>query len=145
MQQRVLLAGRAVRLRRESRTPRVVRSSRETTMPRADGTSPWEIEEHDHARAETSAEAFDRVAFAERALTLLRPPPRTTIAICQGRARVHVLTGPTWGKPGERWAMISVPPTASRRAITLALAELADRTLPWALDVLLAGPADAVD
>ena len=52
--------------------------------------------------------------------------------------------GRMWGKAeGERWAMVSVPPTASRRAIALAVAGLAagpgGRTAtPYLLDVLLA-------
>jgi hypothetical protein len=107
-------------------------------MPRAE----WESTgEHDRALAESSSEAFDRVAFAARALELLRPPARTTVAICEGRSRVFVSTGRTWGKPGEHWLMVSVPPTASRRAIALALVGVGDkeRAVPWALDVLLAG------
>lgn len=104
-------------------------------MPRAD----WEIEEHEEAHAETSDESFDRVAFTERALALIRPPPLTTVAVCEGRSRVRVQGGRTWGKPGARWAMISVPPNASRRAIALAIAEIGDGDRPWVMDVLL-GP-----
>jgi hypothetical protein len=106
-------------------------------MPRAN----WEIEEHDRAHAESSSERFDRVAFAERALALLRPPPHTIVAVCEGRSRVKVASGRTWGRPGERWAMVSVPPNASRRAIALAVAEIADASTPWALDVLLGSPS----
>jgi hypothetical protein len=101
----------------------------------------WEIEEHDEAAAEASDEAFDRLAFAARALELLRLPARTTVAIYEGRARVRVATGRTWGKRDERWAMVSVPPNASRRAIALAIANIAARGAPWALDVLLAPEA----
>ena len=109
-------------------------------MPQAD----WEIEgEHERASAESSDEAFDRVAFAERALSILRPPPKTTVAICEGRSRVRVDAGRTWGKAGERWAMISVPPKASRRAIALAVAQIAETAdrAPWAFDVLFAEPS----
>jgi hypothetical protein len=101
----------------------------------------WEIEEHDEASAEASDEAFDRVAYAARALTLLRLPARTTVAILEGRSRVRVETGRVWGKNDTRWAMVSVPPTASRRAIALAIASVAGRSAPWALDVLLAPEA----
>src|SRR5262249_42062089 len=94
----------------------------------------WEIEER--AEWESSAESFDRVAFAERALALLGLPPRTTVAICTGAARVRVEAGRTWGKPGERWAMLVVPPNASRRAIALGVAEIAEQGVPWALDGL---------
>jgi hypothetical protein len=97
----------------------------------------WGIEER--AAWESSAEAFDRVAFAERALALLGPPPHTTVAICSGTAHVRVEAGRTWGKPGERWAMLVVPKDASRRAIALAVAEIAQRGAPWAFDVLFGG------
>jgi hypothetical protein len=89
---------------------------------------------------ETSDERFDRVAFARRALELVQPP-RTTVAICEGAARMRVESGRAWGRgPGERWAMLAIPPAASRRAIALAVVELAAHEhRPWALDVLLGG------
>jgi hypothetical protein len=90
---------------------------------------------------ETSDERFDRAAFARHALALLRPP-RTTVAISEGARRMHVAGGRVWGgAPGQRWAMLAIPRSASRRAITLAVAELASTPRPWALDVLL-GPSD---
>ena len=39
--------------------------------------------------AQTSSESFDRIAFAERAVALVRPPG-TTVAICQGARRVRI-------------------------------------------------------
>jgi hypothetical protein len=110
-------------------------------MPKAE----WELEgDIDRAGWESSGESFDRIAFAERALALLRPP-RTTVAVCPGRTRLRVTGGRTWGKPGERWAMVVVPPTASRRAIALAVAELAGEPPPWAFDVLLADTREAAE
>jgi hypothetical protein len=89
---------------------------------------------------ETSDERFDRAAFARHALELLRPA-RTTVAICEGAGRMHVSAGRVWGgAPGQRWAMLAIPVAASRRAITLAVAELASVPRPWALDVLLGPP-----
>lgn len=98
---------------------------------------------------ETSDESFDRTAFAREALDLVRPP-RTTVAICPGAARMRVESGRIWGRgkgPGgrggeaheahERWAMIAIPPRASRRAIALAVAELARLPRPYVLDILL--------
>ena len=89
------------------------------------------------ALVETSDEAFDRVAFAARALEIVRPV-RTRVAICEGSFRVRVESGRRWGGPeGARWAIVSVPPRASRRAIVLAIAELAGDAVPYAFDVLL--------
>ncbi len=107
-------------------------------MPTRDVTEFAEIaRERELAAVESSSERFDRIAFAERALALLRPP-RTRVALCEGRTRVRVEAGRAWGRAtGERWAIVSVPPNASRRAIAVAVAELAERPLPYALDVLL--------
>ncbi|MDB5219048.1 MAG: hypothetical protein JWO86_6975 [Myxococcaceae bacterium] len=98
------------------------------------------IEEVDET-SQSSTESFDRIAFAERALALVRPPG-TTVAICPGTRRVRVQAGRQWGAAmGQRWAVLSVPMNASRRAIANAVLELGDGTPPraWALDVLLAG------
>lgn len=94
--------------------------------------------DRDEDRFETSTETFDRIAFAERAVALVRPP-MTTVAICGGSRRVFVRAGRQWGKqPGARWAILGVPPNASRRAIAGAVLELLDgRAKAWALDVLM--------
>lgn len=88
--------------------------------------------------AESSAESFDRMAFAERAIALVRP--RTmTVALCEGSRRVRVEAGKQWGaQPGARWAIVSVPANASRRAITSAVLGLLEGSgKAWALDVLM--------
>jgi hypothetical protein len=93
--------------------------------------------EHDRVLDETSDERFDRTAFAMHALELVRPQ-RTTVAVCSG-SRLRVQMGRTWGRhPAERWAMLSIPPTASRRAIATAIAELARAPRPYVLDLLFA-------
>lgn len=93
--------------------------------------------ERDLAMDETSNEPFDRTAFAMRALDLVQPR-RITIAVRAG-SRLRVETGRQWGKgPGARWAVLAIPPTASRRAITAAIAELAGTPRPYAWDVLFA-------
>lgn len=104
-----------------------------------------EIVDPAEERAETSTESFDRMAFAARALELLRPP-RTTVAICEGRRRVNVEAGRRWGHgPGARWAILRVPRDASRRAIASAILELGTAgPRPWALDVLVRGEAQEV-
>jgi hypothetical protein len=88
---------------------------------------------------ETSSERFDRVAFAERALALVRPA-NTRVAICEGRTRITVESGRAWGRAADaRWALVTVPPAASRRAIAVAALTLAGPSPePYALDVLLA-------
>lgn len=106
-------------------------------MPRMELERLEEIDEP----SQSSSESFDRIAFAERALALVRPP-RTTVAICPGARRVRVQAGRQWGAPlGDRWAILSVPMNASRRAIASAVLELGDGTVPrpWALDVLIGG------
>lgn len=106
---------------------------------------------------EISDESFDRAAFARRAIDLVKPR-RTTIAICEGAARLRVESGRVWGRPrirtgasgrpdtpdaadagelDERWALLAIPAQASRRAIALAVAQLARGTRAYALDVLM--------
>jgi hypothetical protein len=88
--------------------------------------------------AEEDDEAFDRMAFAAAALDLVNPK-RTRVALCEGHTRVRVESGRAWGRsPGERWAVLSVPRRASRRAIALAVVQLASgQPIPWAFDLLL--------
>lgn len=100
---------------------------------------------HEPARAperdedETSTEPFDRMSFAERALALVRPA-NTRVALIESRSRVVVESGRAWGRAADaRWAMLAVPPNASRRAIAMAVVALAGPARqPYALDVLLA-------
>jgi hypothetical protein len=100
--------------------------------------------------SESSAEIFDRIAFAERVIALVRPP-KTRVAICEGRRRVHVESGRQWGSGKDaRWAVVRVPPDASRRAIAQAVLGLyaapsrdddgpyrSGAPTAWALDVLM--------
>jgi hypothetical protein len=89
---------------------------------------------------ETSFERFDRMAFAERAVSLVKPPGMR-VAIAEGRSRVIVEAGRAWGRAeNAQWAMLFVPPRASRRAIATAVAALAPSPAePYVLDTLLAG------
>jgi hypothetical protein len=110
---------------------------------------PYRSEDHvrDIARApyedidETSDERFDRAAFARQALELLRPS-RTRVAIYHGATRMRLERGRLCSRASGTqpfyWAMIGIPAKASRRAIALAIAELAGQPRPYALDVLLA-------
>ena len=105
--------------------------------PTKDPSASAEVEYEDLAD-EASPDAFDRVAFAMEALDRVRPR-RMTVAVCEGVRRVHVEAGRAWGgAPDERWAILFVPRTASRRAISLAVAGLGGtRPAPYQLDVLL--------
>jgi len=106
-----------------------------------------EIESFDHERdeesSETSREVFDRMAFAQRAVELVKPPA-TRVAICEGVRRVDVVVGRQWGGgPTSRWAIVRIPHNASRRAIASAVLSLWDgcdsngAAQAWALDVLM--------
>ena len=95
--------------------------------------------DRDLTATETSTESFDRVAFAMRAVSLVKPA-NMRVAIAEGSSRVVVESGRAWGREaGARWAMLCVPPRASRRAIALAVAALAEQpTEPFAIDALFA-------
>ena len=93
--------------------------------------------EEDAILWQSSHEVFDRIAFAERIVALVRPRD-TTVAICEGMRRVRLQSGREWGgPPGARWAILSVPHNASRRAIASAVLGLhLGETKPFALDLL---------
>jgi hypothetical protein len=100
-----------------------------------------ELERIEHAEdpSQISSESFDRIAFAQRALALVRPLG-TTVAIREGHRRVHVSAGRQWGHGDRdaRWAILSVPRNASRRAIATAVLDLVNGgPRAWALDVLM--------
>jgi hypothetical protein len=103
-------------------------------MPRIELERVEQAEDPSHV----SDERFDRIAFAERALALVRPP-QTTVAICEGVRRVEIAAGRQWGgAPAERWAVLRVPRNASRKAIASAVLDLASgQPRAWALDVLM--------
>ena len=110
-------------------------------MPRLE-LDPWAEErlerEHDETLWQSSTESFDRIAFAERAVALVRPR-ETTVAICEGMRRVRLRSGRQWGGgPRARWAILTIPRDASRRAIATAVLALTEGDArPYALDVLV--------
>jgi hypothetical protein len=85
----------------------------------------------------TSGEKFDRIAFAMRALRLLRP--RMTVAVYPRSSSLEVEQVYDRSKNGGvTWATLGVPPDASRAHIALAVAELAgERRTDWVLDFLV--------
>ncbi|MBI2394179.1 MAG: hypothetical protein HYV09_31705 [Deltaproteobacteria bacterium] len=103
----------------------------------------WIIEERRTIARTEGIERFDRVAFALRVLEILQKRQGAhrgmTVAVYQGRFELQVERGRDWGgPPGATWAMIAVPPDATRERIVLALAELCGvPATPWLLDTLL--------
>jgi hypothetical protein len=113
-------------------------------MPTLDLSRLDAVEEERVVADEGSRELFDRIAFATRAVELVRPP-RMTVCVCEGKSKLTVQSGRTWGHPNETWAVVSVPRTASRQAIALAVSRLGTACRgPYALDVLLSGADTAV-
>lgn len=86
---------------------------------------------------EYDREAFDRVAYASRLLKMLRVPRQ--VALCVGTERLRVEQGGLPGQAGRKpWAIVSIPPDASRAHIAVAMAQLAGRERdPYVIDVLL--------
>lgn len=88
-----------------------------------------QVEYHDH-------EEFDRIAFAVRALRKLKPR-RMRVAVYEARSGLRVSSGADHGGD-RRWAMVGIPPHASREHIAYALAELAGvESVPFAVQMLL--------
>ena len=115
----------------------------ESTLRRArirdqDDKSVYQIEEKRSIARERSGPPFDRIAFALRALELLKPRGMT-VAVFTGRFDLQIERGRDWGRgPDATWAMVRIPPDASREHIVLALTELSGLpATPWLLDTLL--------
>jgi hypothetical protein len=89
-----------------------------------------------------STEEFDRIGFAMRLLAILRPP-RMRIAVYERYQELTVERGRNL-ESGPTWAMVGIPPHASREHIALALAELAGiARVPFVVDLLAAVGAHA--
>jgi hypothetical protein len=86
---------------------------------------------------------FDRIAFAMRALRRLRPR-RMKVAVYSATASLKVQSGADFRRgEGATWAMVGIPPHASREHIAYALVELTGvASVPYAVQMLLADDAD---
>ncbi|GEM_PF-2077740 len=83
----------------------------------------YEHRAHERECERRPEQRFDRLAFAMKALRLLRIP-RTRVAVFSSR-RLVVEAGRDLGPlPDSRWAMVGIPADASARSIVLALSEL---------------------
>jgi hypothetical protein len=87
---------------------------------------------------------FDRIAFAMRALRRLRPR-RMKVAVYEATSALQVHHGRDFQRGGgASWAMVGIPPHASREHIAYALVELAGvASVPYAVQMLLADDGDA--
>jgi hypothetical protein len=86
---------------------------------------------------------FDRLAFAMRALRRLRLG-RMKVVVYPAVSTLRVESGADYRRgAGATWAIVGIPPHASREHIAYALVELAGvASVPYAVQVLLAEDAD---
>jgi hypothetical protein len=87
-------------------------------------------------------ERFDRIAYARHALDVLAPP-KLTVALYSANLHLHVERGNDHraGPPAE-WAILGIPPHASRRQIAVAVVDLAGLAgTPYIVDLLVASAA----
>ncbi len=83
-------------------------------------------------------EEFDRIAFAMRALDVLRPK-RLRIAVYRAVSTMQIEFVEDLSRKGYRIASIGIPPHASREHIAYALAELAGvASVPYVVQTLMA-------
>jgi hypothetical protein len=89
------------------------------------------VEHHD-------SESFDRLAFAMRALDVLRPK-RLRVALYRTRSSMQVEVVNDLAREGYRVASVGIPDHASAAHIAYALAEIAGVTsVPYAVQMMLA-------
>lgn len=90
----------------------------------------------------TDEERFSRLDFALRVLDILNPKIHVTLYSALRHLQIH--RGRDFARgPDESWALVAIPPKASRYHIAFALAELAGKANhPYVVD--LVGAASAV-
>jgi hypothetical protein len=73
-------------------------------------------------------ERFDRIRYALRVLDALRPV-HVDVTLCAGYRDLRIERGHAWRRPpGYQWALVAIPPDATREEIALALLDLAGVT-----------------
>jgi hypothetical protein len=98
-----------------------------------DGTHSVQAQHRFEAR---SAEVFDRIAYAMQLLAILKP--QMTVAV-YGRNR-HIEVQRSRGRSAP-WALLGIPPHATRESIAAALVELSGlQERPFLTDLLCAQP-----
>jgi hypothetical protein len=90
------------------------------------------------------SDRFDRLAFALRALSILRPAGMRVALYSRG-GDFRVETGRELGSNvAESFALVGIPRDASRESIALALAELAGcERAPYLVDLLVSATTSA--
>jgi hypothetical protein len=108
-------------------------------VPARDDERPYEHVEEQRRIEYRDPEQFDRVAFAVQALRRLRPR-QLKVAIYETVSTLQVEAHRDFRRgEGARWAVVGIPPHASREHIAYALAELAGvESVPFAVQMLLA-------
>ncbi len=97
----------------------------------------YEIVEEQHGYELRDDSQFDRIAFAMRALDILKPS-RMRVVVYERTTDFSIERGREPSRPGQRWAMVGIPPHASRERIAWGLAELAGVDhVPFMVDVIL--------
>jgi hypothetical protein len=97
-----------------------------------------EFEERQFGRAWRDDTVFDRVAYAMRALDMLKPK-HLKVVVYQRIDDMHIEQGRELRDgPNARWAVVGIPPHASREHIAVGLARLAGVAhIPYMIDVLV--------
>jgi hypothetical protein len=110
--------------------------------PEREREAPYERVEPRRHLAHRDRSEFDRIAFAMRALRRLNPR-RMTVAVYTAVSTLRVESGRDFrGGDGARWAIVGIPPGASREHIAYALVELAGVAgVPYAVQAILADDA----
>ena len=102
-------------------------------MPTRSNTHTIEAERQFEAR---SSESFNRVAYAIKLLRLINPP--LSVAVYGSCRQLRVERGRALGAESA-WALLGVPPHATRASIARALVELSGlEREPFLLDLLCA-------
>lgn len=89
-----------------------------------------------------SEERFSRIAFALRVLDLLQPK-NMQITVYSALRKLDIRQGRDFAAgPEATWALVAIPPKASRYHIAFALAELAGKAQhPYVVDLIAAAKA----
>lgn len=90
-----------------------------------------------------SFEPFDRVSYTMSLLRLLKPP--MTVAVYSGGRHLHIERSRRRSSP-EPWAILGIPPRATRESIAAAVVELSElQDAPFLVDLLCSGPIACAD